>query len=591
MMYRLHDLSAHVPELIERRVHQLEHGVASVEGWFGRYGALALASLTILLGVGAFLGWAVVNHLGPWARVSLGALGAGSLAVIGWRVRTRRSLFFGNVLLALALAVFQVDMWGAGPRLDLLPDRVSLMLAAVASTVLAWLAFRERDSALFDVGFGSALLAPFVTADVLDADASRLLLAYGLIILTAGLAGTRARVRNEPPWLFVMGTWVYMGWTTVTTHEADLRFALVPGIFSLVCSWVARALLAGRVSARTALAVLLMTTVFVAGRVFDGGSQPHYSALAAVIAFSALGAVRRDTEVRRTLFAGVTLLPACTLWLALVALDGESTAIRASVALAWAVMSVAFTWRLSARARDAGLATAFLCAGVVCPVVFSERTVGLTLALSAYSACAAFTMSRMRQPGAAPGIVVWLVVATAIGHGELSDRPAYAYTPFITLPSLGALAYSVAWFLTFHLLRRLPGDRVDRAVSADDFVGIGAAIAAFLWGRQELSAAFSINAAILALIAYYALTGVALIYVGQLRESLHLRPVGLTLSIYASIKAILEATQLDVGFRIAGFLLSGIFLLTVAYWYQKSTTTAAEPRGHLSHTRHPQTPP
>lgn len=75
----------------------------------------------------------------------------------------------------------------------------------------------------------------------------------------------------------------------------------------------------------------------------------------------------------------------------------------------------------------------------------------------------------------------------------------------------------------------------------------------------------------LCLIVYYALIGVSLIHVGQLRQSLHLRPAGLALSIVAALKAIIEAVQLDAGFRIAGFLLSGLFLLAVSYWYQKST--------------------
>ncbi len=103
------------------------------EAMVGRYGTLALASLTILLGVGAFLGWAIQQgKIGPGMRVFLGALVAAALAGVGWRLRMRGSTRFGSILLALALAVVHVDAWGAGPYLHLVPPAVALGIAAAA---------------------------------------------------------------------------------------------------------------------------------------------------------------------------------------------------------------------------------------------------------------------------------------------------------------------------------------------------------------------------------------------------------------------------------------------------------------------------
>lgn len=63
-----------------------------LERLVGRYGTLALAALTILMGVGAFLGWAVRNGLiGPELRVALGAITATVVAIIGWRLRRGNS--------------------------------------------------------------------------------------------------------------------------------------------------------------------------------------------------------------------------------------------------------------------------------------------------------------------------------------------------------------------------------------------------------------------------------------------------------------------------------------------------------------------
>ena len=104
------------------------------EALIGRYGTLALASLTILLGAGAFLSWAIANSkIGPELRVILGALGAAVVGAVGWRLRTRGSMRFGNTLLALALALVHVDAWGAGPYLGLVSSPVALSIAAARS--------------------------------------------------------------------------------------------------------------------------------------------------------------------------------------------------------------------------------------------------------------------------------------------------------------------------------------------------------------------------------------------------------------------------------------------------------------------------
>ena len=113
----------------ERRMAERRAGVArrslDFESLIGRYGTLALASLTILLGAGAFLSWAIAQgKIGPELRVILGALGAAVVAAVGWRLRRGGSMRFGSTLLALALALVHVDAWGAGPSLQLVPSPV-----------------------------------------------------------------------------------------------------------------------------------------------------------------------------------------------------------------------------------------------------------------------------------------------------------------------------------------------------------------------------------------------------------------------------------------------------------------------------------
>ena len=162
------------------------------ESLIGRYGTLALASLTILLGAGAFLSWAIAQgKIGPELRVAFGAIGAAVVGAAGWRLRARGSKRFGSTLLALALALVHVDAWGAGPYLQLVPSPVALGVAAAASVALAVLAWTNGEEALFSVGVGGALIAPFVTSR--DAGSVPALLIYGFVVLSTGLAALRGR--------------------------------------------------------------------------------------------------------------------------------------------------------------------------------------------------------------------------------------------------------------------------------------------------------------------------------------------------------------------------------------------------------------
>ncbi|MFL5574732.1 MAG: hypothetical protein ACJ79S_01990, partial [Gemmatimonadaceae bacterium] len=98
--------------------------------------------------------------------------------------------------------------------------------------------------------------------------------------------------------------------------------------------------------------------------------------------------------------------------------------------------------------------------------------------------------------------------------------------------------------------------------------GLGA-LAAFLWGREELARAFSSDLATFLLIGYYAAAGVVAILVGRQRALAGARRAGLALAVYAALKAIAQASDLsDVALRVGSYLLVGLFLLAVAYWYR-----------------------
>ncbi|HEX7546602.1 MAG TPA: DUF2339 domain-containing protein, partial [Gemmatimonadaceae bacterium] len=180
----------------------------SLENLIGRYGALVLAVLTIIMGAGALVSWAISHGLlGPWVRVALGALLALAIAGTGWWLRTRGSRDFGNVLIALSLAVIDVVAWGAGPRLALVPPLVSLGVADAAAIALAALALVENEQLLYAVGLGGALIAPFVMAT--GEPHYALLAAYGLFVLVTAIV----TIGDRPWWkaaaLVLAGTAIY----------------------------------------------------------------------------------------------------------------------------------------------------------------------------------------------------------------------------------------------------------------------------------------------------------------------------------------------------------------------------------------------
>ncbi|HEY5220170.1 MAG TPA: DUF2339 domain-containing protein, partial [Gemmatimonadaceae bacterium] len=161
------------------------------ESIVGRYGVLALATLTTLAAVGTFVDWAAAHGLlGPVTRVVLGLLLAVALAGTGLRLR-RRERAFGSTLLGLALAVTHVCAWAAGPGLHLVPSSAAFALAAAASVALAAFAYFEHEEPLWCIGFGGAALAPFVTADRVGS--AWLLASYGALVAVAGAAAIGVR--------------------------------------------------------------------------------------------------------------------------------------------------------------------------------------------------------------------------------------------------------------------------------------------------------------------------------------------------------------------------------------------------------------
>jgi hypothetical protein len=584
-----------------------------LESLVGRYGTMILGALTIVLGVGAFLSWAVQRvQLGPGARVLLGALAAAGVGALGFWLRGRGTRRFGNVLLALALAIVHVVAWGAGPALGVVPPAVALAAAAAASLALAALAWHDGEQALFVVGVGGALLAPFVTAR--EPGDPLALLGYGWFVFALSAAALRD---HRWPWaarVLAAGALAYVGVALdATTASWNAGFGGgrawvrrdAPALFVLAAAWAA--LVAGGRQHRSALVrqLVLVLPLAVAWR----GTQTVGSGIHAdLLALAALGVVTlylalRQRDVPQPWAArSAVAQPFLLLAAALTALprpgEGAASVVAAGLAaLALLAALDAGAWPALRGLADGGAdatpvpaatrATAARPALVAAPPLWalhlvvaelaSALAVGLALddlpvagvvALAAHAAGAAWVARRAgRMSLLVPPLLV-LLGASAWAGDLLAQRANYEYVPFATSASVAALAVVAAWWVAGRLaadvVRPPAAGPIERALLR----ALGP-VAAFLWGYAELAEAFSPELAAFALILYLATVGVLLILLGRRRAVPGSRRVGLALAVIAALRAMAQASDFAaVGLRVGSYLLVGGFLLAVAYWYR-----------------------
>ncbi|MHB1223979.1 MAG: DUF2339 domain-containing protein [Gemmatimonadaceae bacterium] len=575
-----------------------------LETLVGRYGTLLLGALTIVLGVGAFLSWAIERvTIGPEARVALGALGALLMAALGLWLRrrdgagTRR---FGNLVLALALAVVHVVAWSAGPSLHVIPSQLALAAAAAASLLLAMLGWRSAEQELFVVGTGGALLAPFVTADQVGDPV--VLLLYGWMVVTAAVTTLRDRRWQWAQRVLATGVLVYagaaldVGWTDGMAAGVEWARRDGPSIFVLAC--VASALAVGGHGARSVLArlwlLVLLLPLAARGTLSAGPALARLD----LVALAAIGTVGvyvalRLRDARQTLGgASAIVQPTLLLFAAFLAIPRPLGGLAAAITGCWAALAALAAWDARGQsAWPAGTAPAsgrsmsvrdpmpdvptvnhlflagLLSLGAIA-LALRDRPLLAAVAVAGHAILAVLLLRRVRHPLLFLTPAFGLLVAAAGVYEQLELRPAYDYTPFASAASAAALAVVAGWWICGRLLRdSLDSPSVGRAERA--LLGALGPVAAFVWVQVELGRAFSPERAIFLLIVYYATVGVVLIALGRRGGLTGLRRIGLGLAVIAALKAIVEATDFEaVGLRVGSYLLVGGFLMGVAYWYR-----------------------
>jgi hypothetical protein len=555
-----------------------------IEAFVGRYGALALAALSIVMGAGALVSWALRSGLlGPTMRVVLGAILAAALAALGWYVRSRGARRFGHTLLALALAVTHVVAWGAGPKLDLIPGWAALAGAAAASIALAALALSERSEPLFTAGFGGALVAPFVMS---NGTGDRALLAgYGAIVLSAGIRGVGGRAWKSAIAVLLASAGLYavavIGYTSRMpwfNRELPVLFAATIVIVALIIGsrplrpWLS--LGAAEVMALAATSHRGLTTSGTAFESIVRAADVPLAALAGTaLLFVAVKTLEDDRETFLFWLVLALVVPTQFLDSALAVLGTAGRhggAVAGGLTLLWATAFATASLAEQGRRRGVLLAASGLTSTWAIVTVLSSRGEAIAPALAVHALLFAWVARRESQPVTFVASAASVLVAFVVAIGIIESRTGYTNLPFLSTASLGAACAVAASYVAVQVARPLVEPLTGGRLRAAQVGALVASILAFVWGRFELAHAFSRDASTFLSITYHAACGVLAIRVGRTAGEKRLRQAGLALCVFAALMAVLGAWDVEqIVLRVGSYLAAGGFLLGVAWWYRR----------------------
>ncbi|MFI5256384.1 MAG: hypothetical protein ACHQRK_03915 [Gemmatimonadales bacterium] len=548
-----------------------------LESLVGRYGTLLLAALVILMGVGVLIKVAVSRGLlTPEVRIGSGALVAAVVGAVGVRFHRRGEVRYGNVLLALALAIVDLVAWGAGPQLHLVPIGVALMVVDVVAIALAALALHDGSEFLFCIAVAGALSSPFVTSE--GGGSAPALLTYGAAVLIGSLSAAR-----DPRWVRAFavlagGALVYAlaaaAMATSAAWYGPFAVMLFGAVSALAALLLAEPEWRGGLS-RAFLAVALVGVPAGWDRIANGEARVAWLVAlgVAAVTYAAL-AIRRPRQAWWR--ASALLLPLGSLAIASAVTQGREPA-QGVVFATWTVFALG-AWRferLRSELRRGGVQ--LLAGGVLGSLAVAlllwKNPFALAAGLAAWGVVVTALVAEESTVLPLLGAVVALGGAALSALDQLASRPDYSYTPFATRSSASALCATIGLALAGLVLGRakgVPATWADRAVRLGALIGF-----AILWGRMEVAGAYSRDLATFLLIAYYAACGVGSIVVGRTLAIQRLRVAGLTLAIYAAVKAVMHASEIGgLLLRVGAYGAVGVFLLGAGYLYRERASEA-----------------
>ena len=546
----------------------------SLETLIGRYGMIGMAVLLLLMGIGTFISWAIANNvITPAGRVGLGALGALAFAAGGFALRARDEKKFGNVLLALALAITHTVAWGAGPKLHIIDEHLALGVAALASIALAALALVDEDETLFVVGIGGALLAPFVTAS--GRASGPLTLVYGWIVITAGLFAMRGRAWRVATRMMMFAGVIYAGVGLVGATFSNTSDRMSPPFFALACTWSAALLAAAEY--RSTLVRSYMTTMTVAMftaavALVATGHHPIDVAPLALAGTVSLYLIQRPLSMQpEQWLLDAVALPLALLAAALIANGGIDAPNGVAITLIWGIAAAGAALMNDQERRGPHYLVFALTTMVSVAYLLRHETLLLGLGLVGHAIAMIFLLRKERARLVSISIVIALILAMVQSGDLLTARPRYVSNPFVNPGAALMLLVILAWWRFFDALAKTADELGEEDAGWRKLGHVFLPVALFAWGWYELGSTVSHDVATSLVTLYFATCGVGAIHYGRLRSVPVARHVGLGLCIIAAVMAVSRVWGLaDIGIKAGTFVLVSLFMLAVAYWYRKA---------------------
>ena len=544
-----------------------------LETWVGRYGMIGFAVLILLMGIGTFLSWAIRNDIiTPAGRVVLGLMAAAAFTGGGFWLRKRDTVKFGNVLLAIALAIVHVVSWSAGPRLHLVPDPVALGFAALASLALAALALADEDETLFNVGVGGALLAPFVTAS--GRSSGPLTLIYGWVVITTGLFAMRGKEWKVAAKLMGFAGALYAGVGLIGAEWNHTTDRLTPPFFALACTWSAAIFAIEEYRNGLVRAYLITMAMALLAAASQSAATSHpmeVAPLALAGTVSAYLILRPlSSELAEWLLDGV-VLPIAFLSTALLAAGGLSAPNGVAITLIWGGAAAGAALMNDQERRGPHYMVFGLTTLAAVAYLLKDDHLLLGLGLVAHGVAMIFLMRKERAQLVGVPAALALISALVQARELIGARPSYVSDPFVNSGAVLLLLTLIAWWRFFDAIATTSfhaGTEPDESWAR--FARVFLPVALFFWGLLELSSTISYDVATALVTLYFAVVGVGAINFGRVRAIPLVRHIGLGLCVFAALLALGRTSRVDSGgLKAATFVLVSLFLLAVAYWYRK----------------------
>ncbi len=498
--------------------------------------------VAVLVGLSYFLKLAFENNwIGPATRVLIG-LGLG-IGLLLWSERFRRRGFpaFGYSLKAIGIGALYLSLWAAFQFYHLVPASLAFAGMVLVTLTSAALALRQDAELLSAFALVGGFLTPVLISTNQNQEVS--LMSY-LLLLDLGTFWVVAAKgwKRLLPGAFAGTALLFAGWAAAYYSDRQLGTTTVFATIFFVL--FAGATFIGRADSKAAsFRLMLQGLVVVNG----------------VVYFTALFLMM---EVRHTdLLAWLTFAIA-VFYFAL------SRAVVRSAAADWESLHL-------------GLAIAFLTACI--PIAFNGRWITFTWDLeAALLLWVALRNGRRLLRLAGTGVLILaaarLIVADSGYESTLLFNPRFG---------IFLLTIAVSAFLVYVLLGREDQESRQLAGGAVIAINLLALFALSLevqdYFKPQLRLAFGERLRGVETMqsftysALWMLYGTALMVVGFWKRQAFLRWQALVLLAITTVKVFFfDIATLQRGYRIAAFIVLGVVLLAVSFFYQRSRVSAPE---------------